>query len=292
MSHKRDPNSNPDGFSMLNTSELRDLLQDEGKIDQIVKLSEKFQELHLARDILLTTNRSLAEESLSLRPRLQNGKLQLAQKYQELEKLSSGCRDKQRQLEGYAEKHSLHTAQNLLQEDMTHTEVESEDLLEKFMEGTVPLEGFLESFQRSRKTYHVRRAQTEKIQEFTKAERNARKHSAAPEEKLEPLELRANGFVAQAPPRVFQLRYGLTPAIILPRCPPGSSHGSIHAVSLPPLDTRLGQSHSQGPGAPHACPGQPVGLRVIGQIPGWPIRPMRLQQLYRPGQHQPEPPCR
>lgn len=52
----------------------------------------------MARDTLLTTNRSLAEESLSLRPRLQNGKLQLAQKYQELEKLSSDCRDKQRQL--------------------------------------------------------------------------------------------------------------------------------------------------------------------------------------------------
>ncbi|RXM93582.1 Vacuolar protein sorting-associated protein 37D, partial [Acipenser ruthenus] len=54
-----------------------------------------FQELQLERDTMLTTNRSLAEESLSLRPRLDNGKLQLAGKYQELELLSASCQEKQ-----------------------------------------------------------------------------------------------------------------------------------------------------------------------------------------------------
>lgn len=41
MSQKRDVNSYPDGYRVLNTSELRELLQDEDKMNQIVRLSEK-----------------------------------------------------------------------------------------------------------------------------------------------------------------------------------------------------------------------------------------------------------
>ncbi|XP_035289823.1 vacuolar protein sorting-associated protein 37D [Anguilla anguilla] len=293
MSHNRDPNSTPDGFRVLNTSELRELLKDEEKMDQIVRLSEKFQELQVDRETLLTTNRSLAEESLARRPRLQNGKLQLAEKYKELERATAACREKQRQLEAYSEKHSPQTAQNLLQEEVARAEEESEDLLERFMEGSVPLEGFLESFQSSRRAYHIRRAQAEKIQEFSRPERSLRKHrQPEPEKKAEQQEPRPNGFIAQGPPRVFQLRYGLTPAIILPHFPHPPASAPAHGASLPPLDPQPGQAHALGPSAPLAGPGQPVGLRVIGQLPGWPARPVRLQQLYRPNHHQPEPPFR
>lgn len=42
MSQKRDTNCCPDGYyRVLNTSELRELLQDEEKMDQIVRLNEK-----------------------------------------------------------------------------------------------------------------------------------------------------------------------------------------------------------------------------------------------------------
>jgi len=41
MSQTRDVNSYPDGYRVLNSSELRELLQDEEKINQIVRLSEK-----------------------------------------------------------------------------------------------------------------------------------------------------------------------------------------------------------------------------------------------------------
>ena len=50
------------------------------------------------REVLLTSNRSLAEESLSRRPHLQNGKLQLASKYEELARLTTACREKQSRL--------------------------------------------------------------------------------------------------------------------------------------------------------------------------------------------------
>lgn len=152
------------------------------------------------------------------------------------------------------------------------------------MEGHVPLEEFLDSFQSHRKTYHIRRAQAEKLQELRRPNRKQTKQVEEHKREDEQKESCTNGISAHAPPRVFQLRYGLTPAILLPLC----STSSV----LSPLDSRSGQSRASGPAVSHSCPGQPVGLRVIGQLPGWPVRPVRLQQLYRPRTHQPEPPCR
>lgn len=50
MSQKRDTNCYPDGYyRVLNTSELRELLQDEEKMDQIVRLNEKVRLLRHKR---------------------------------------------------------------------------------------------------------------------------------------------------------------------------------------------------------------------------------------------------
>lgn len=173
------------------------------------------------------------------------------------------------------------------------------------MEGNLSLDEFLDSFQSSRKTYHIRRAQAEKMQELVQAKRQAGKSKRAVESNVpevkkdseQPQEpQRPNGFVAQGPLRVFQVRYGLTPAILLPHypvSPPASA--PCHQGSVPPPEPQLGQTHILSPSTPLSGHGQPVGLRVIGQLPGgWPAngRPVRVQQLYRPNPHQPEPPYR
>ncbi|KAM6970200.1 vacuolar protein sorting-associated protein 37D [Aplochiton taeniatus] len=308
MSYSKDANSCPEGYRALNTSELQELLQDEEKMDQIVRLNEKFQDLQADRETLLTTNRSLAEESLTRRPRLNNGKVQLAEKYRELSNLATTYREKQSQFESRVQKHSLQTAQILLREEVARAEEQSEDLLEKFMEGNVPLEEFLDSFQSSRKAYHIRRAEAEKIQELSRPKLQLCKPKKTQEPDLKKGEQhpepqhRPNGYVAQGPPRVFQLRYGLTPAILLPHfplppppCSATSPSAPTHLGGLPPLDSQPGQAHILSPSAPLSGHGHAVGLRVIGQLPGgWPAngRPVRLQQLYRPSPHQPEPPYR
>ncbi|KAA8586593.1 hypothetical protein FQN60_000429 [Etheostoma spectabile] len=97
MSNLKESNTCPDGYRALSTSELRELLQNDDKMDQILRLNEKFQELQVDREMLQTTNRSLAEESLARQPRLYNGKLQLAEKYRELSNLATTCWEKQSQ---------------------------------------------------------------------------------------------------------------------------------------------------------------------------------------------------
>ncbi|XP_050934352.1 vacuolar protein sorting-associated protein 37D isoform X2 [Lates calcarifer] len=305
MSTVKESGTCPDGYRALSTSELRELLQNDDKMDQIIRLNETFQELQVDRETLLTSNRSLAEESLARRPRLNNGKLQLAEKYRELSNLATTCWEKQSQL-ARVQKHSLQTAQNLLQEEVARAEEHSEELLEKFMEGNVSLDEFLDSFQSSRKTYHIRRAQAEKMQEIAQAKRQPGKTKRAEESKVPevkkdseqpPEPQRPNGFVAQGPLRVFQVRYGLTPAILLPHYPvsPPASAPAHQISSTPPPEPQLGQTHILSPSTPLPGHGQPVGLRVIGQLSGgWPAngRPVRVQQLYRPNPQQPEPPYR
>uniref|UniRef100_A0A3P9BZ91 VPS37D subunit of ESCRT-I n=1 Tax=Maylandia zebra TaxID=106582 RepID=A0A3P9BZ91_9CICH len=303
MSNLKEASTCPDGYRALSASELRELLQNDDKMDQIIRLNEKFQELQFDREMLLTSNRSLAEESLARRPRLNNGKLQLAEKYRELSNLATTCWEKQSQL-AHVQKHSLQTAQNLLQEEVARAEEHSEELLEKFMGGNVSLDEFLDSFQSSRKTYHIRRAQAEKMQELAQARKQQGKTKRAEEckapevkdsEKLQEPQ-RPNGFLAQGPLRVFQVRYGLTPAILLPHYPvsPPASAPCLQS-SAPTTEPQLGQTHILSPSAPLPGHGHAVGLRVIGQLSGgWPAngRPVRVQQLYRPNPQQPEPPYR
>ncbi|KAI1893559.1 hypothetical protein AGOR_G00124970 [Albula goreensis] len=294
MSRNRNLNSNPDRFKILNTNELRDLLQDEETMDQIIRLSQKFQSLQVDRETLLTANRSLAEENLSRRPHLQNRKLQLADKYRELEKLTTICKEKQKRIDACIQKHGPQMAQYLLQEKMTRAEEESEDILEKFMIGGTSVEVFLESFQSSRKVYHTRRAQAEKLQELYRPRWKLRNLNEVEAKSTEQHETPPNGSATQGLPRVFQLRYGLTPAIILPHCPLSINRAPAHAACLPPLDNCLGHGQTHGTSTHRLGPGQPVGLRVIGQIPGWPARPVRLQQLCRQPNHhhQPDTPFR
>ncbi|XP_061558821.1 vacuolar protein sorting-associated protein 37B [Phycodurus eques] len=292
----------PDGYRALSTGELRELLQSDDKMEQIIRLNEKFQELQVDREMMLASNRSVAEDSLARQPRLDNGRLQLAEKYRELSNLATMCWEKQSQLGTRVQKHSLQSAQNLLQEEVARAEENSEELLDKFMEGNVRLEDFLDSFQSSRKTYHIRRAQVEKMQDLSK--RHTSKVGGGGEDAIGkiPEEVKAdserlpdpprpNGYLAQGPLRVFQVRYGLTPAILLPHYPVSpTASAPAHRARTPPPEPHP-QGHVLGPSAPL----HPVGLRVIGQLPGgWPAngRPVRLQQLYRPNPQHPQPPFR
>uniref|UniRef100_A0AAY4DKF1 VPS37 C-terminal domain-containing protein n=1 Tax=Denticeps clupeoides TaxID=299321 RepID=A0AAY4DKF1_9TELE len=153
-----------------------------------------------------------------------------------------------------------------------------QEILDEFMEGRLDLSRFLESFQSSRKVYHIRRAQAEKIQEVSRAEQ---KPAQAEERKADPWGVWPNGVAAQGPPRVFQLRYGLTPGhprAVVPRHRPTSA------------ELELGPRPAAGPRRATPLPARgPARDWTAARLAGPAVR---LQQLYRPGPHQPEPPYR
>ncbi|XP_075761090.1 vacuolar protein sorting-associated protein 37D [Pelodiscus sinensis] len=270
----------------LSTAQLRALLQDEPRLERVVRFSGKFQSLQLEREKCLASNYALAKENLALQPRLENGKASLAIKYQELREAREACQEKQQRVETCLGKRSPKQALSQLQAHLDAAEAESEAQVERFLGRELPLEAFLDLFQQSRTLSHLRRTQAEKLEELLRADKQPRRlplrcegQRAAP-----PSPARAQPALVQntASPQVLQLCYGCTPALLVPSdavrafpvpvAPPGRS--------LPPLASCPGQ-------LPASCSSSP--LRLIGHIPLLSPRPFRLQHAPLPRPQKQEP---
>uniref|UniRef100_A0A8C6RGL6 Vacuolar protein sorting 37D n=1 Tax=Nannospalax galili TaxID=1026970 RepID=A0A8C6RGL6_NANGA len=214
------------------TGGLRDLLQDEPKLDRIVRLSRKFQGLQLEREACLASNYALAKENLALRPRLEMGRTALAIKYQELREVAENCADKLQRLEESMHRWSPHCALGWLQAELEEAEQEAEVQMERLLLGEQSLEVFLPAFQRGRALAHLRRTQAEKLQELLRR----RERSAQP---APPTAAAA----ANDAPKPFPA------AAVLPT---GASRGPPPSVprSLPPLDSRPVPPLKGSPGCP------------------------------------------
>uniref|UniRef100_UPI00398EC773 vacuolar protein sorting-associated protein 37D n=1 Tax=Pristiophorus japonicus TaxID=55135 RepID=UPI00398EC773 len=278
-----------DRFGILSTRQLRDVLEDEEKLGRMVQLSSQLQTLQLEREMLLAGNRKMAEDNLSLQPRLDDSKLCLARKYQELQEVTAVYEDKQRKVAAYLERHSPKSALELLQRETVKTEEESEEITDTFLAGKVSLEGFLERFHRTRKLCHMRKTQVEKLQDLIKKDK---KKQQLVQQRLEQRVASHN-----VPPRhqngpaghVLHLRYGFTPTIVVTSeaANPFSVPSPLpQSKNLPPLSSRECQPAVSRPNTPFAPQGLRSGLRMLGQLPIWTPRPFKLQRAY-PVQKQP-----
>ncbi|XP_060704266.1 vacuolar protein sorting-associated protein 37D [Hemiscyllium ocellatum] len=280
-----------DRFGILSTRQLRDMLEDEEKLCRMVQLSPQLQTLQLEREIILASNWKMAEDNLNLQPQLDDKKLHLARKYQELQEVTAVYEDKRTKLAAYLERYSPKTALEILQREAVKTEEESEEITDTFLAGKVSLESFLERFHRTRKVCHMRKTQVEKLQDLIKKDRKKNQQHVAHQR----LEHRVashnvpprpqNGPTAH---RLYQ-RSGFVPAIevtsqaaspfSMPSPPPQSKN-------LPPLSSRERQPVVSRPNTPFTPQGLRSGLRILGQLPIWTPRPFKLQQAH-PVQKQP-----
>uniref|UniRef100_A0A8D0HV06 VPS37C subunit of ESCRT-I n=1 Tax=Sphenodon punctatus TaxID=8508 RepID=A0A8D0HV06_SPHPU len=145
--------------------ELRELQENSEEIERLVQESNEVQELQLEREMALATNRSLAERNLKFQEPLEAGRTSLSDKYQELRELAERYQEQKAKLEKFSAAVQPETLLNLLQVESQKLEEESEAMAEKFLEGEVPLEMFLEQFSSMRKLSHVHRVRVEKLQE-------------------------------------------------------------------------------------------------------------------------------
>ncbi|XP_051253401.1 vacuolar protein sorting-associated protein 37D-like isoform X1 [Dicentrarchus labrax] len=279
-------------FGALRSRELRELLEDEDKINHIIRCSDKFQGLQRAAEKMLVSNQKMAKVGLSHKPQFRDAKLLLAMKYKELEKLRSIIQVKQEQLGEFclfsvifnlaaiyicslcfaAEKYSLHYAQWCLLKKINHAEEECELLFQRFAEGKTPLANFLESFLSSRKLQHIRSILVKKLQDT--------------------IELKSTQIVSEIHPDTFPERVhnaclpvcGLTTAVLLPAC-----------CHQPPFLLPFGTHVNAAQCLQHVpfCHDYTESLRagVHGRGLKWPARPVRLQPLkvqQRRQQHGPQ----
>ncbi|NXD88377.1 VP37C protein, partial [Halcyon senegalensis] len=209
--------------------ELQELQDDAEEIERLALESPKVQELQLEREMALASNRSLAEQNLKFQAPLEMGRADLCNKYEELQKLAQRCKEQKAKLEKFTAALHPQSLLELLQVESQKIEEESEKMAEKFLEGEVPLETFLERFSVVRKLSHLRRVRVEKLQEILRK-------SEAPREPLgDPQQPPAPAVAGPPDPPKPQPFPSGAPSFPLPYSPaPNLPQGPTARGALPP----------------------------------------------------------
>lgn len=153
----------------LNSDELKELLNDDSKFDEtVLKDVKQVKDWETEREMIIASNRSLAEFNLSKEAELEDLKTQVQQKSETGEKL---CSRIQELLDEYKTKSagvSPDTTLALLQTSAAEAEENSEQTAQDFLSGKIGIDKFLEDFEPMRKTMHIRKFKAEKMAELLK----------------------------------------------------------------------------------------------------------------------------
>lgn len=124
------------------------------------------------KDMLLASNKSLAEYNLSFEPKLNIGKQKLIELYQIASQLEKTQDEKDKKMEEHGGNVSIETAIGLIQSATQQAEEESEKLAEKFLERTLDVDTFVEEFLSWRKVAHLRKVKADKMKELASKQSN------------------------------------------------------------------------------------------------------------------------
>ncbi|CAL8389695.1 unnamed protein product [Arctogadus glacialis] len=157
----------------LSQSELQELLDNTERVESMALESDEIQNIQLEREMALASNRSLAEQNLDVKPRLEQQKELLVERYCQLEAARDAYRQHCALRDGFAGQVSPEALFSRLQTEGSNTEAESETLASDFLDGSVSLESFLERFLPQRSLAHRRRVRLEKFQDFLRQRSHA-----------------------------------------------------------------------------------------------------------------------
>lgn len=148
----------------LSTEELRDLLNNDDKVDE--KIDAVLEILKAQKDSLFTENRSKAERNIEKEPQIIELKGKVAELNAEGKQCCEAVQDKLVQIKEKSGGVSQETALALLQTAAAESEEASEAIVKQFTDNEINVEAFLEEFLPARKTMHLRKLKAEKMQEL------------------------------------------------------------------------------------------------------------------------------
>ncbi|KAL3067648.1 vacuolar protein sorting-associated protein 37C [Trematomus bernacchii] len=150
----------------LSQSELQELLDNPERVESMALESDEIQNIQLEREMALASNRSLAEQNLDMKPRVESEKEVLVERYSQLEAIRETYRQHCSLRDGMVGQLSPEALFSRLQTEGSKSEAESEALADEFLEGSLPLDCFLDRFLSLRSLAHKRRVRIEKLQEI------------------------------------------------------------------------------------------------------------------------------
>ncbi|GFG35660.1 hypothetical protein Cfor_11448 [Coptotermes formosanus] len=160
-------------LSHLNAEELKELLNNDSRFDDMMKDVKQIRDLEAEKEVLMASNRSLAEFNLTKEPQLAEGKQHLQELSATGAALCQRIEGKVSELKQHTGDMTLETTLALLQTAAAESEEESEAIAEKFLDGNLDIDNFLEQFTARRKVMHLRRVKADKMTEILTRQRNA-----------------------------------------------------------------------------------------------------------------------
>lgn len=152
----------------LDISELKELVNDEDTFNNFTReaAASVSKESDEQKHMLMASNKSLAEFNLSREEDLIEKKNQLKDLNEQIAELSKSIEKKVEQIKSHKNNVSADTVLALLQTAASETEEESEKIPEEFLNGTIDLDKFLETFTSKRILMHLRRIKADKMAEM------------------------------------------------------------------------------------------------------------------------------
>ncbi|KAM9518329.1 vacuolar protein sorting-associated protein 37B-like [Salvelinus alpinus] len=155
-----------DKFSSFTMTQLNELLEDDEKLNSIVKEMNEMCEVQQVKELTLVSNISLAEQNLQLQPSLDLQKNQLTSRYRHLQELYDNYQLRKSTLYHGSGNSSLDILLALLQAEGAKIEEETENMADSFLDGELALDCFIDDYQRRRHLAHVRRVKIDKLREL------------------------------------------------------------------------------------------------------------------------------
>lgn len=150
----------------LDRDELRALLENENKLDELVQDLVQVKQIQQDREMMLASNKSLAEYNLEMRPQFEDLKQTIAKNYVEISQLKTTLAEDIGNLDMIINNQSLETILALVQTEAATMEEESEKLAEDYLDKKSETEQFLDEYIPKRTQAHLKRVKAEKMSEL------------------------------------------------------------------------------------------------------------------------------
>lgn len=153
----------------MNSDQLKEILNDDDKFEEFIKEMPQLKALYDEKEMLMTSNKSLAEYNLSQEPVITEAKQILVEKYQKAAQLAEEVKKVKTELDRQTGKMTPDTMLALLEAANQEGEEESEKVAEEFLDNGGDVEEFIETFRDKRKLVHLRRIKIDKMRELIAA---------------------------------------------------------------------------------------------------------------------------
>jgi len=151
----------------MDVDSLKEILNNEDKFDEFIQNLPQIKALHEQKDVIMASNKSLAEYNLSQEPVVKEQKAKLLEKFQSASTLAEQVKSLKAEIDNKSGKMTPDSLLVLLEAACSEAEEESEEMVETFMSSQDnSLDEFLNMYKDKRKLAHLRRIKIDKMREL------------------------------------------------------------------------------------------------------------------------------